>query len=364
MSKEVQQQEYLEITKEEFMIKFPTLSQETVDFYFNQEKILDFGSDFIGVNKYDNLKKKQIVFEQHNYLYPDAPKKELTERELHLISVYESKHTVNLDNNSDYLKEYTRKLHKVPNKKNYALKEGILPNKENLYKLFLKAYKFLNNTDYQITNESLKNLEPIIKYFALDKTFFDAENSIKIVGSRELEPSFDKGLLIIGDVGNGKTSVIKAMHFLIDFHFKLAIKEHWDTAGDWLRLVFKFKTTESLVTEYEFISNSQEKEMFFNKYANGNLFLDDLKREKDASNFGITNVVKSVLEKRYNNQKHYSSDKQKTIKTFGTMNFHDKHPENIDFAIQECGIRYGSHIYDRVFDMFNIVVFKGKSMRK
>lgn len=157
---------------------------------------------------------------------------------------------------------------------------------------------------------------------------------------------------------------MKAMHFLIDFHFKLAVREHWDTSGDWLRLVFKFKTTESLVTEYEFISNGQEKEMFFNKYANGNLFLDDLKREKDASNFGLTNVVKSILEKRYNNQKHYSSEKQKIIKTFATMNFHDKHPYNIDVAMQECGIRYGSHIYDRIFDMFNIVVFKGKSLRK
>ena len=151
---------------------------------------------------------------------------------------------------------------------------------------------------------------------------------------------------------------------MINYYCEYSLKEKWDTSGDWNRLKFRFKTTESLATEYEFLKTGQEKEMFFSKYSNGNLFLDDMKREKDASNFGITNVVKSILEKRYNNQKKYSDEKFNKTKSFGSMNFHEDYPNNIDFAIQECGVRYGGHIYDRMFEMFNIIEFKGKSFRK
>ena len=363
MEKQINQQEYLELNKEQFKEKYPNMSNEDIDFYFPEKKILDFNIDFIGIRRYDVLKKKQQDYNNYNISNPDLPQKHLTDLELKQIENFELRKQQNKSTSFNNEVEHWEKVYSNSNKKNDYI-DGLLPDKAAIYKNFLIAYKFLNGFDFEKTEESLKNIEPIIKYFACDTTFFDADNSIKTVGNKVLSPSFKKGLLLIGNVGNGKTSVMKAIQFMVDFYFEKSISEKWNTSGDWNRLRFKFKTCENLVTEYEFLKSGQEKEIFFSKYSKGNLLLDDLKREKDASNFGITNVVKAILEKRYNNQKQYSEDKTKYIRTFGTMNFHENYPNNIDFAIQECGVRYGSHVYDRFFEMFNIIEFKGTSFRK
>ncbi|MBF7090484.1 hypothetical protein IUY40_02850 [Flavobacterium sp. ALJ2] len=360
--KKISQQEYLKLSPDELKSKFPNLSQADIDFYTGP-KLLQDVSENIGIRKYNSLIQKQSDFNNFNVINPNKPQRNLSEVELNQIETFENRNLQNKFEGLQDRKEYWENVYSN-HEKSLQFVEGLIPDKKNIYKNFLTAYKFINRCDFILTEESIKNLEPIIKYFAFDKTFFDCENSIKTVGNKVLVPSFNKGLLIIGNVGNGKTSVMNAIQFMIDYYFKKAISDNWDTSGDWNRLRFKFRTTESLVTEYEFIKSGQEKEMFFSKYCKGNLFLDDLKREKDASNFGITNVVKSILEKRYNNQKNYSEEKVNVLKTFGTMNFHDDYPNNIDLAMQESGLRYGAHIYDRLFEMFNVIEFKGKSFRK
>jgi hypothetical protein len=358
----IQQQEFATLSIDELKAKYPTLSEDDLKFYFPQKKILDFSNEFVGIRKYNQLKQKQSECDNFNFANPNKPQKSLTDFELKQIENFESK---NVESEIGFKNEIEHwdKIYSQE-KRNVDFIEGLLPDKKTIYKNFLIAYKYLNGVDFIVNEESIRNIEPIIKYFAFDKTFFDAENSVKQVGNKTLIPSFNKGLLIIGNVGNGKTSVMKAMQFMIDYYFQKAIDEKWNTSGDWSLLRFKFKTTESLVTEYEFLKSGQEKEIFFSKYSKGNLFLDDLKREKDASNFGITNVVKAIVEKRYNNQKQYADEKVSKIRTFGTMNFHEKHPDNIDLAIQEAGLKYGSHIYDRFFEICNIIEFKGKSFRK
>lgn len=357
---EPQQQEFIKISMDEFKKLYPNMSNDDLKFYFNDKSLLNFESDFIGIRKYNQLKQKQSDFNNYNFINPNHPQKTLSEKELNQIKKYEENHNVHSE--VDYAKAKADRDNYF--NKNIELTEGLLPDKKNIYKNFLISYKYLNGSDFILNEESIKNIEPIIKYFAFDASFFDSENSINRVGNKILEPSFKKGLLLIGNVGNGKTSVMNAIQYMIDFYFEKAKTEIWDTYGDWSRIKFNFKTCESLVSEYEFLKSGQEKEIFFSKYSKGNLFLDDIKREKDASNFGITNVIKSILEKRYNNQKNYSEDKINKVRTFGSMNFHESYPNDIDFAIQECGVRYGSHVYDRVFEMFNIIEFKGKSFRK
>lgn len=359
----VDQQEFAKMTIDEIKEKFPKMSKEDFDFHFPKKKILDFENENINLIKYESLVQKKKDFINYNFQNPMQVTKKLSSLELVQMANFESKSTLNPESFKNAI-AYWDKI-QLQNEKNMIFNEGMVPDKKTLYKLFLKAYKHLNSVDFILTDESIKNLEPIIKYFSFENTFADSENLIKKCGNKNLSSSFKKGLLLIGNVGNGKTSIMKSMEFLIDFYLKKSIEEKWDTAGDWAKIRFRFSTTESLVSEFEYLQTQEEKDIFFKNQSTGNLFLDDLKREKNASNYGITNVIGSVLEKRYNHFKSYTSEnKTKTFVTHGTMNFHEKHPNDINLAIQDCGLRYGSHVYDRFFELFNIIEIKGKSFRK
>lgn len=359
----VDQQEFANMTIDEIKEKFPNISKEDFEFHFPTKKILDFENENINFTRYESLIQKKKDFDNYNFQNPIKEEKSLSGLEIRQIANFENKSKPDPNSFKTEI-DYWEKIYKSETK-NVFSNEGLIPDKQNLYKLFLKAYKFLNDVDFLITDQSIKNLEPIIKYFSFDTSFSESENLVKKCGNKALAPSFKKGLLLIGNVGNGKTSIMKSMEFLIDFHFKKAIEEKWNTSGDWAKIRFRFKTTESLVSEFEYLKTQEEKDIFFKNQSTGNILFDDLKREKNASNYGITNVVASVLEKRYNHFKSYTSEnKTKNFVSHGTMNFHDEYPNDINFAIQDCGIRYGSHVYDRIFELFNIVEIKGKSQRK
>ena len=62
-------------------------------------------------------------------------------------------------------------------------------------------------------SESLQDYAPLIYYFSGDERFFDCKNLSKLS-----KPSFEKGLLIVGNYGNGKTATLRASQFfLVDF---------------------------------------------------------------------------------------------------------------------------------------------------
>ena len=357
---EPSQQEFLIISENELKEKYPNLSKEDIDFFMPKNKILDFEIEFISYRKYQSLIEKRK--ELNNYNQINGEQKMLSEKELSQIEKYESRNKNEKECFQNELTYWDKVLDNE--KKNVFVNVGLVPDKKTLYKLFLQAYKHLNGFDYVLTEESIKNIEPVIKYFSREKDFVECKNLIKKVGNKNLDYSVKKGLLLIGNVGNGKTSVMKTMQFLINHYYLESIKEKWKTAGDWNAIRYSFKTTEELVSEFEYLKTQEEKDLFFRYNSSGGLFLDDLKREKNASNYGITNVIASILEKRYNNLKKYTGNKDKISITHGTMNFHTEYPNDIEIAIQECGVRYGSHVYDRIFEMFNIVEFKGKSFRK
>lgn len=361
--KEVKEQEFVNMTKEEFKEKYPNLSKEDVDFYFPTKKVLDFKVDFVSVRKYEYLIEKRKEYNNYNFQNPTKEQKHLSEIELLQINSFQSKNQQSESEKFENRIAYWNKV--LSNEKSEQVYiDGILPDKKTIYKCFLISYKFLNGVDFIINEETLMNIEPIIKYFSFDKTYFDCDNVIKKVGNKDLTPSFEKGLLLVGNFGNGKTSVMKAMSFMIDYYLNLSKSENWNTSGDWNRIKFKFKTTEELVTEFEYLETQELKDNFFKTNSKHNIFLDDLKKEKNASNYGITNVVGSILEKRYNNLKNYTNSNFKKNRTHGTLNYHKDYPNDVGFAIQECGVRYGNHIYDRIFEMFNIIEFKGKSFRR
>ncbi|WP_299129432.1 AAA family ATPase [uncultured Winogradskyella sp.] len=207
--------------------------------------------------------------------------------------------------------------------------------KAYIWKLFKQFYQSENGKLFIETEDSLKNIEPIIKYFVHDESFFDCENLVKLFN----KPSFDKGLLVIGPYGNGKTTIMKTVSKLFK-HYQLPMRFNTVNAHD-------------LVTEWECIANQGDKSLFYERYTCKVLLIDDAKKERKASNYGISDVVGELLQKRYD---------QKLL-THITCNPVDGDEERcIENALNEFN-RYGGHMHDRLFEMFNIIEFKGKSFR-
>jgi DNA replication protein DnaC len=50
--------------------------------------------------------------------------------------------------------------------------------------------------------------------------------------------------------------------------------------------------------------------------------------------------------------------------THATANYKVGSENNVEKTIEFIGERYDSRVYDRIFEMFNIVIFSGKSMRR
>lgn len=221
-------------------------------------------------------------------------------------------------------------------------------SKLQLWQLFKKAYHIAHKKSFVETPDSLANIAPVIDYFIRDPGFYERKRLITRIGDVSLVPDFDKGLLIIGDYGNGKSTVMKALQLVFD-HYRMPMR-------------FKNYTAHDLVTEFERIGadptyRESSRYQFYERLTKvKGLYIDDVKKERMASNFGKVNLIRDILEKRYD---------QKSVKTYITCN-HREGDATCDLAdaLEEFGDLYGGHIYDRLFEMFNIIEFKGATFRK
>lgn len=269
----------------------------------------------VGSNKYKHL--KSLKFE------------DLTDEEKAKIEFYESKH---------------RTATPEQIKKNIEFLQGVLDEKpkvefsitaSKLWQLFKTNFEEVNSKPFvKIDGITIKNLEPLIYYFSRDKKFFECENL-----SRLSEPSFEKGLLIVGNFGNGKTSTMKVFEKIFKGIPGIGFKG--------------FSANES-VAMFEKCSNDTDRNEFEKMMWRGTRYFDDLKTERIASNFGKVNIFKEIIEERYN----------RTLKTYVTCNFKKDYPNDLNAALDEFEEKYDSRVYDRLFEMFNIIEFKGKSFRK
>jgi DNA replication protein DnaC len=211
---------------------------------------------------------------------------------------------------------------------------------EQLYKLYVSEFKLAIGKSFDPKNEEqLNNLLPLIFYFSKDERFFECKNL-----SNLSQPSFEKGLLIIGGYGNGKTTSM----LLFEKIFKKA-----------KGITFKGYTTNDVVTMYEACENDASVSEFDKIMKHGKKYFDDLGSEREASRYGKVNLMKEILEARYINRKE-----DKKMRTYITMNYAEEYPEDVEKALLFIGKKYGSRMYDRIFEMFNIIQFKGKSLRR
>ena len=166
-------------------------------------------------------------------------------------------------------------------------KEKIVITKKHIWKNFKLSYELMNGKPFQETPDTLKNIAPVILYFSHDPDFFKSDRLLTRIGNTDLKPNFSKGLLIFGNYGNGKTSIMMAMHKFMS-HYRL---RGW----------FKACKSHEMVTEFEGLETPSDRTEFFKKYGKHPLYLDDVKKEKIASNFGKVDVIREIIEKRYDN---------------------------------------------------------------
>lgn len=270
----------------------------------------------IGFNRYQFL--KGLAFE------------DLTQEEIDQIKVYEEIHEPTQEQ-IENRKKFVRRILAPISKKETEFKITAM----QLFKLFKEKFIEVSGRPFiKIEGVTIKNLEPIIYFFSKDERFFECENLSKLS-----EPSFDKGLLVIGNFGNGKTST------MITFE-----KIFQNIKG----ISFKGYTANEVVGMFEKCGDDISKKEFERKVNFGTRYFDDVKTERIASNFGKVNLFKDILESRYNNK----------VKTFVTCNFKEGFEGDIEAALEEFGEKYGGRVHDRLFEMFNIIEFKGKSFRK
>lgn len=339
--------EYVETTPEELQHRY-NLKPEDVAFICNKEKQLQ--PNTVGWNKYASLLQTRAANERFNEMHPSAPQKFITTEENAQIAEYEKLLHTKAEDTAAKNKQYTDTI----GQKKTEYVPGVPLTKETLYYAFLEAFKMETGKKFIQTEENVRNLECIIKYFVRDESFFDCEHLVKDMDGKPLEPSFGKGLLLVGSYGNGKSSMMKCISLILNHNTRIAMDQKWDNTRDWMDRRFAMAYCHNLCTVYDGLGKNHEKVQFFQKYRNYRYCFDDLTKEDVGSNFGRKDIMRVVMENRYDN---------KSL-THSTLNFPDESPGNIKAALLRLGNRYGGHIYDRAYQMYNIIDFRGKSFRK
>lgn len=135
-----------------------------------------------------------------------------------------------------------------------------------------------------------------------------------------------KGILLIGDIGTGKTILIKALNDYLKEQRFLTIK-----------------IADVGLVEFEFKKNGYEN---LEQYTKDIYCFDDIGVENPIiNNYGSkTDIISELLLIRYSNN----------VKTYATTNL----------SVEKLKKRYGARLIDRFKEMFKVVYLTGSSHRK
>ena len=226
---------------------------------------------------------------------------------------------------------------------------------ESFYELFKKTFHILHGKAF---DESINNGEPrqfartlMLYFLGYKKSFVKSP----LLNSQITDPSMRKGLMIIGGKGVGKTSILKTFHWIFYNAMTNGIKVK-DVNGTeqylWrYKIHFSFYAANNIVNDYESITNSDEKDYFWKKHNGGCNYYDDIMSERVGSNYGKIDVFRDIFENRYNNT---------NAKTIISLNYSG----SLEDTLNAFAERYGERVFDRIFEMFNVLEMKGGSLRK
>jgi len=212
--------------------------------------------------------------------------------------------------------------------------ENIKDIQKVIYITFLKKFEEVEKKPFVQNKEAIVKLKSLIYYITKDERFF----TLDILDKEFSEPSFDKGMLIIGGFGTGKTSFMNALRLTLNnLNFSC----------------FAMKNTNQIVMDYECLEQNQKRD-FFNSFTKGTWVFDDLLNEREANNYGKVELFKDILELRCYHKKP----------THATCNYDPNFKDDLKMGLLQFNVKYGGRVYDRLFEMFNIIEFKGKSLRR
>lgn len=188
------------------------------------------------------------------------------------------------------------------------------------------------------------------KNFAVDDNNKEAYNQLiyYFLRHEQFDGDLNKGLLIVGKYGTGKTMAFDIMNEFVKF-YKL---DHYP-----FNLGFNISDVNHIVAEYENEQSGGETriKIYKNKAA---WCFNDLGKEISEQNFAVhygkkINIMEKIFASRYILFTDYG------IKTHATSNYK---LENKD-GQRPFKSFYGEYIDDRMKQMFNTLVFKGNSRR-
>ena len=200
-----------------------------------------------------------------------------------------------------------------------------LVSKKLFWHLFLKQVA-LQKIAFNIEKHNEKIIYCVFRYF-LQMENFNEDGIIKN------KASLNKGLLVYGDYGVGKSTLFDLIHEV----GKVIIKR-FHIAQLWFPRISAI----SMVTQYHWAHKDPSNSFVLQDNFRGKLYIDDLGKEEKA--FNREELIEKVLFERH----------RRKLKTFVTTN-------DPPSAIAK---RYGAHIGDRLPEMFNIIKWEGESWRE
>lgn len=237
----------------------------------------------------------------------------------------------------DYSFEFEKEISLLPE----YLREIILKNNsiypadltfEFFKELFIESIlKIVSN--YIIDNNSEKIINKISEFATRDEVFI-----------KDLLLSFDKGILLMGKVGCGKTVIFGGLvNFLRIFRFYTKNSFRYEKlTADFLPAYYfteGFSKKGYDIFEDGIVIKDKRKSIMSDR-----LFIDDIGSENVVSNFGnTTNVIGELILRRYDCK----------LKTFATTNLDRKTLKSF----------YGDRVYSRMNEMFNFIVVDGDDRR-
>ena len=234
-------------------------------------------------------------------------------------------------NINDFVNNPKRSLTTIERK---PLLHQTIDSKE-LYSLFQSKFLEIEGQEFICTEENKALVFTLIYFFQKKENFYNSSLLFKYPNT---SIDINKGLVIVGGFGCGKTAILRVFQQIIN-------------KSNYVNL--KFTTTVNAVSKFELIED-ENMHNFKEELYKGHLIIDDLLAEKQASRFGKSELFEEVLFQRLEN---------KIINSIITMNYDSENPNNMEYAINKLS-RYGGRVFDRILGSFNFIELHGKSFRK